>query len=159
MGSSKDWLKRIGKLRISLQLGMLALNLPSAIVSFLDPFLSLTVDCITGKYINAKDVAFAIKELVKDFPAAVFGIGNIKAYAKSVAGMQKLQLSRRVPETVRKSNESQVLRFLTDSPLMKGFTLGDYTMNTINLVSTMHNYKYYKDSNNVASFYPKHLFI
>jgi len=90
MGSSKDWLKRIGKLRISLQLGMLALNLPSAIVSFLDPFLSLTVDCVTGKYINAKDVAFAIKELVKDFPAAVFGIGNIKAYAKSVAGMQKL---------------------------------------------------------------------
>ena len=159
MGSSKDWLKRIGKLRISLQLGMLALNLPSAIVSFLDPFLSLTVDCVTGKYINAKDVAFAIKELVKDFPAAVFGIGNIKAYAKSVAGMQKLQLSRRVPETVRKSNQSQVLRFLTDSPLMKGFTLGDYTMNTINLVSTMHNYKYYKDSNDVASFYPKHLFI
>jgi len=69
---------------------MLALNLPSAIVSFLDPFLSLTIDCVTGKYINAKDVAFALKEMVKDFPMAVFGTGNIRAYCKSIAGMQKM---------------------------------------------------------------------
>lgn len=158
-GTSKDWLKRVGKLRVSLQLGMLALNLPSAIVSFLDPFISLTVDCITGKYVNAEDVAYALGQLVVDFPKAVFGLGNIEAYCKSVAAMQKMQLSRRVPDTVRKSNQSQVLRFLTDGPLMKGFTLGDYTMNTINLVATMHNYKYYKDKNGVASFYPKHIFI
>jgi len=56
-----------------------------------------------------------------------------------------MQLSRRVPETVRKSNVTPVIRFLTDGPLMKGFTLGDYTMNTINMISTMHNYRYYKD--------------
>ena len=158
-GTSKDWLKRVGKLRISLQLGMLALNLPSAIVSFLDPFLSLTIDCVTGKYINAKDVAFALKEMVKDFPMAVFGTGNIRAYCKSIAGMQKMQLSRRVPDTVRKSNVTPVVRFLTDGPLMKGFTLGDYTMNTINMISTMHNYRYYKDQNGTAAFYPKHIFI
>lgn len=158
-GTSKDWLKRVGKLRISLQLGMLALNLPSAIVSFLDPFISLTADCITGKYVNATDVAFALKELVTDFPTALFGIGSAKAYCKSVAAMQKFQLSRRVPETFRHTDQNQFMRFVSDGILMKGFTLGDYTMNTINIVATMHNYKYYKDSSGTAKFYQKHQFI
>jgi hypothetical protein len=39
---------------------MLALNLPSAIVSFADPFISLLIDSVTGKYINGKDVAYAL---------------------------------------------------------------------------------------------------
>lgn len=159
VGSSKDQLKRIGKLRIMLQLGMLALNLPSAIVSFVDPFISLVVDSITGKYINAKDVSFALLELVKDFPTAVFGISNTKAYCKSVAAMQKMQLSKRATSTFKYTDSSPAIRFIKDGFLMKGFSLGDYTMNTINMVATMHNYKYYKDSEGTAAFYPKHIFI
>ena len=158
-GTARDWLKRVGKLRISLQLGMLALNLPSALVSFADPFISLLIDIVTGKYINGKDVVYALGQLLKDFPRAVFGLPLTRPYAKSVAGMQRMGLSSRPINTFRKAYQSPILRFFTDGPLMKGFTLGDYTMNSINLISTMHNYKYYKDSQGNAAFYPKHIYI
>jgi len=86
-GTARDWVKRVGKLRIMLQLGMLALNMPSALVSFADPFISLLVDSVTGKYINGKDVAYALGQLLKDFGLAVISLGKTRPYAKTVAGM------------------------------------------------------------------------
>ena len=51
------------------------------------------------------------------------------------------------------------MRFLTDGLTMKYFTVGDYTINTINMIATMNNYRYYKDGDGVAAFYSKPQFI
>lgn len=51
------------------------------------------------------------------------------------------------------------MRFISDGLNMKHFTFGDYTINSINVIATMHNYRAYRDKNNVIKFYPKNLFI
>jgi len=56
-------------------------------------------------------------------------------------------------------DQGKLMRFLSDGLTMKHFTLGDYTINTINVIATMHNYRYYKKSDGTAEFYPKEMFI
>lgn len=159
IGTGKDWLKRVGKLRIMFQTGMLALNATSAIVSFLDPLISLFIDSITGKYINYKDVGYAVGMLFRYSGQNFLSLGKIYSYGKAAAAMQRFQLSKGNMSTFRDTDQSQVMRFISDGLTMKYFTVGDYTINAINMIATMHNYRYYKDSTGNAKFYSKPQFI
>lgn len=167
IGKPKDWIKRLGKVRIVFQSGMLALNAVSGIISFLDPLVSLTIDTITGKYVNAKDVAYAIGVMAVNLPLAFGSLGKIYTLnssnrfvnGKPMAAMQRFQLAKGNMQTFRDTDQSQAMRFLTDGLTMKYFTIGDYTINTINMVATMNNYRYYKDSSGTARFYSKPQFI
>lgn len=155
-------IKRVRKSRAAFQLGMLALNASSAIISFLDPLISLAIDSITGKYINYEDVAYAIYKMSPvqgNLYGSIVSLGSAKTYSKTAAAMQKFQLSKSNNESFKDLDQSQIMRFISDGLTMKYFTLGDYTINTINMVSTMHNYKYYKKQDGTSGFYPKHLFL
>lgn len=153
------WLKRLSKSRAAFQLGMLALNFTSGIISFLDPLISVTIDTITGKYINYKDLAYATEKLATNFVGNGLSLGSAKAYSKAAAGMQKFALSKSVVESFKDLDQGRITRFLSDGLTMKHFTLGDYTINSINMIATMHNYKYYKKADGTAGFYPKHQYI
>ena len=72
----------------------MAFNFSSAIVSALDPLLSLTLDMITGRYTNYKDFFFATGVMATDLPRAMASLGAIKTYSKANAGMQFFQLSK-----------------------------------------------------------------
>lgn len=139
----KNWLKRVRMSRGWAQASLLAFNFSSAIVSALDPMISLTLDMITGKYTNYKDFFYAIGVLASDMPRAGASLGSVTTYSKANAGMQFFQLSKNVSSTYRNMDRSQFMRFVTDGLPMKVFTIGDYTINCITMVSTMNNYKLY----------------
>lgn len=156
------FVKRVRKSRASFQLGMLALNASSAVISFLDPLVSLTIDSITGKYINYKDIfyaAYKMSPIQGNLYGSIISLGSAKTYSKTAAAMQRFQLGKSNNESFKDLDQSQIMRFLSDGLTMKYFTLGDYTINTINMVATMHNYKYYKKQDGTAGFYPKHIFL
>lgn len=153
------WLKRLSKSRAAFQLGMLALNFTSGIISFLDPLISMSIDTITGKYINYKDLAYAVGMLATNSVGNGLSLGSAKAYSKAAAGMQKFALSKSITESFNDLDQGQIMRFISDGLTMKHFTLGDYTINSINMIATMHNYKYYKKADGTAGFYPKHQYI
>lgn len=155
IGSSKDWMKRIGKLRISMQLGMLALNMPSAVISFLDPLISLLIDSVTGKYINVQDVGDSIVSLATESVGALRSLGSISQHSKLTGAMKRFQLSKSLERTYKDMDQSAVARFMSDGFRMKWFSLGDFTVNAINLKSTMHNLRRYDDGH----FYHKSEFI
>lgn len=160
VGGSKAWVKRIGKARASLQIGTLAFNLSSAIVSFLDPLLSLIVDTATGRYINVWNDLQAVRFLFGNSILSLFSLGKVKSYGKLGAAMQKMQLSKSNRETFSDTDKGQVYRFLSDGLKMKLFSFGDYTMNAITLMATMDNYRAYRDVNGVVvDFLPKTLYI
>lgn len=142
------WMKRVKQSRGWAQSSLLAFNFASAIVSALDPMMSLTLDMLTGKYTNYKDFFYAVGVLVTDMPRAFASLGSVNTYSKANAAMQFFQLSKNNSATFRDLDRSQVMRFLSDGLPMKIFTVGDYTINCITMISTMNNYKLYeyKDS-------------
>lgn len=156
------WVKRVQKSRAAFQLGMLALNATSGIISFLDPLISMSIDVTTGKYINVEDFFYALGKM-SPFQGNIYGnalsLGGVRAHSKAAAAMQKFQLAKSNSEAVSDMDQGKVMRFLSDGLTMKHFTLGDYTINTINVIATMHNYRYYKKKDGTAEFYPKELFI
>jgi hypothetical protein len=87
-GKAKFIMKNIGKLRISFQLGMLALNITSGIISFLDPLSSFIIDSATGKYINAWNDVQAFRYLFSNCIGNMRSLGKIKSEGKLAAAMQ-----------------------------------------------------------------------
>lgn len=160
----KNWLKRVRMSRGWAQASLLAFNFSSAIVSALDPMISLTLDMITGKYTNYKDFFYAIGVLGSDVLRAGASLGSVTTYSKANAGMQFFQLSKNVSSTYRNMDRSQFMRFMSDGLPMKIFTLGDYTINCLTMVSTMNNYKLYTykdhtDQHPHMKFFKKEEFI
>ena len=155
----KFWLKRVKQSRGWAQASLLAFNFSSAIVSALDPLLSLTLDMITGRYTNYKDFFFATGVMATDLPRAMASLGAIKTYSKANAGMQFFQLSKDNNATYKDMDRSQFMRFMSDGLPMKIFTIGDYTINCITMISTMHNYKLYEYQNGKKKFLNKREFI
>lgn len=78
--------KLLGKTRAMAHLGLLAFNLSSAIVSFLDPLMSLVIDSITGRYINAVDDLYALGILFGNI-AQIYSGGSTFANNKVKAAM------------------------------------------------------------------------
>ena len=145
--AKKTGIKMLKHTRAATQLGLLAFNITSGIVSFLDPFLSLVADAVTGKYTNIWDNTKALGILAWNFPSAVASLGRITPHSKVAAGMQKFCLQKGIASTYKNTYQSQVRRFLEDGLSMKIFSVGDYTMNAITLVSTMQNYRLYENGN------------
>lgn len=155
INTPSGWVKRLGKVRAMTQLGMLAWNFGSSIVSFLDPLISVTIDVVTGKYINVKDFAYAAVQLFAQAPGAIASLGSAKQHTKINAAMQKFALSKRLTDSYRDLDMSPFMRFVTGGLSMKMFTLGDYTINSLNVISTMHNYRRFID----GSFLDKQSFL
>lgn len=144
----KNWMKRVKASRGWAQASLLAHNYASAIVSFLDPLLSITLDMATGKFVNYRDFGFALGVVLSDLPRAIGSLGSVKTHSKANAAMQYFQLGKNNNATFRDLDKSQFYRFMSDDLGMKFFTLGDYTISCLTMISTMNNYKLYeyKDS-------------
>ena len=146
----KGWMKRIRASRGWAQASLLAHNYASAIVSFLDPLLSVTLDMATGKFTNYRDFFFALGVMFSDLPRAVGSLGRVHTYSKANAAMQYFQLGKNNNATFKNLDKSQFYRFMSDDLGMKMFTLGDYTISCITMISTMNNYKLYEYKDSTA---------
>lgn len=145
---AKNAMKRIKASRGWAQASLLAHNYASAIVSFLDPLLSLTLDMATGKFVNYRDLGYAVGVILTDIPRAFRSLGSVRTYSKANAAMQYFQLGKNNNTTFKNLDKSQFYRFMSDDLGMKLFTVGDYTISCLTMISTMNNYKLYeyKDS-------------
>lgn len=157
--SAKSWLKKVGQIRGIAQLGMLAFNLGSGIVSSLDATTSMVIDVLTGKYINYKDLSYAFSQLMFDLPKAINSLGKIKTDSDICAQMQYFGLAKGNTQTFRNTDYSKLRRFLSDGLLMKQFAIGDYTINALNMTSVLHNYRLYVDQNGKRQLLNKPDFI
>lgn len=157
--SAKSWLKKVGQVRGIAQLGMLAFNLGSGIVSSLDAGTSMVIDVLTGKYINYKDLSYAFSRLALDLPKAINSLGKIKTDSDICSLMQYFGLAKDNAQTFRNTDYSKIRRFLSDGLLMKQFAIGDYTINALNLVSVLHNYRQYVDKDGNSKLLNKPDFI
>lgn len=102
----KTFMKRIRASRGWAQASLLAHNYASAIVSFLDPLLSLTLDMLTGKYTNYRDFSFALGVMFSDVFRAGASLGSVNTYSKANAAMQYFQLGKNNQATFKNLDKS-----------------------------------------------------
>lgn len=149
-------LKRLQQLRSIVQGSMLKLNLSSALSSFFDPITSLFINATTAKYFGIRDLSFAFTQLIVNLPTAVASLGNVRSYNKINAINQAFGIGKDAARTFRRMDEGSLRRFLTDNLLMKGFELGDYTLQTLNNVSILHAHKEYIDKDGNVLYLSKY---
>lgn len=149
-------LKRLQQLRSVVQGSMLKLNLSSALSSFFDPITSLFINATTAKYFGIRDLSFAFTQLIVNLPTAVASLGNVRSYNKINAINQAFGIGKDAGRTFRRMDEGSLRRFLTDNLLMKGFELGDYTLQTLNNVSILHAHKEYIDKDGNVLYLSKY---
>lgn len=159
VADTPTWLKHLGQIRAISSLGMLGLNLRSAVVSFWDTAVSLGIDASTGRYINKKDLFFAMSRLTINSFRALASLGRVNTYSKITAGMQYFGLSKGIYDTFKNTDQSALRRFISDGILMKGFTIGDYTINALNMTATMRAYRKYVNEDGTHEWMNKQAFL
>ena len=156
-------LKAATHTRAATMLGLLAWNIMSGFVSFADPLLSMIADVTTGKYNNFKDFGMALWHLFINSPKALYSLGKVNVSHLEGALMQKFQLVKTNASKFNKSDMTQLERFLTDGLSMKIFTVGDYTMNAIEISMALNNMRQYtyknKHGDTVSEYLTKENYI
>lgn len=118
---------------------MLSANFTTIQVGYFDAMLSSFCDAIGGKYMTGADFRWgffnAIKHLVKIIP----NIGNPMVNDKLAAAMQYNQLTKNNSNLFDRTDQSKLARFTHEFFMMGGYTLSDYMVNAITLLSFYHS--------------------
>lgn len=146
--------KSVTKFKRFSSMMMLGLNLSSMAMGYLDSSTSQLTEAFAGKYSTKEDLWFATHEFIKSLPGLILSLGKPNVCSKLTALMQYNSLSKSNTETFHKLNHSSIFRFIEEHMLMGGYTLGDYTCNSMLLLQFYHHVKFYK-----GKFYTKNQLI
>lgn len=122
-------------------IAMLGINFTTIEVGYIDAMLSMLADSVGGKYITGRDYRHALWEVIKHLPKMINGLGNPVVDDKLVAAMQYNQISKSNSEIFAMSDKYKLDKFFKQYCLMGGYTLTDYIINSMFLLSTYNHYK------------------
>lgn len=137
---------------------LLAGNIKSAIVGFMDSLITLMREPFTGKYSTKKQLLKGFFMTLKAFPNIIANLENPIPNCKSIAIMRLHQIVKEDSESYNKLHRTRFHKFLVHSP-MGIFTMFDY-FNTMWLMHSYYNHvKLYNGNEIEKGFYTKSQFI
>lgn len=154
--NKQAWIQRGKLMRNAASVAMLGVNFTTITVGYVDALCSLIADAVGGKYITTSEVRDAFGVCIAHLPKVLNGLGNPVVNDKIVAAMQYNQLSRSNSEIFSDTDKFKVGKFIHQHLLMGGYTLTDYLINGLMLVTTYKHYKLLKDPRtNKEKFFSK----
>lgn len=117
---------------------MLAANFTTIQVGYFDSLMSAMADAFGGKYITGSDFRYGFIHSMIHFVKMISNIGNPVINDKLSAAMQYNQLSKSNSEIFGQLDQSKISRILDQYFTMGGYTLADYMMNSVVLMSFYH---------------------
>lgn len=135
---------------------MLGLNILSMLVGACDAGVKQFRETLNGKYARPQDLVKGLARCIEHTPKAIMNIGCPLANNKLTALMQMLRISKGTRATYEHMNWGR-LKKIGAQFLMGGFSMLDYMMNGLLLMSHMSNVRLYNsdghDSEIPAGFY------
>ena len=138
--SAKRLIKSADTIRKNTSRTLLSHNYFTIMKGFLDASKTVGIEALTGKYITAKDMAYAHSYIARSLGTIAASIGKPNVHGWLAAAMQ-YNGTKSIDESFSHTQNTWATKFLRDNLLMGGYTVTDFMVTGMICASVYHHFR------------------
>lgn len=139
--SAQRLIKSADTIRKNTSRTLLSHNYFTIMKGFLDASKTVGIEAITGKYITAKDMAYAHSYIARSLGTIAASIGKPNVHGWLAAAMQYNGCTKSIDESFSHTQNTWATKFLRDNLLMGGYTITDFMVTGMICASVYHHFR------------------
>lgn len=139
--SAQRLIKSADTIRKNTSRTLLSHNYFTIMKGFLDASKTVGVEAFTGKYITAKDMAYAHSYIARSLGTIAASIGKPNVHGWLAAAMQYNGCTKSIDESFSHTQNTWATKFLRDNLLMGGYTVTDFMVTGMICASVYHHFR------------------
>lgn len=120
---------------------LLSHNYFTIMKGFLDASKTVGIEALTGKYITAKDMAYAHSYIARSLGTIAASIGKPNVHGWLAAAIQYNGCTKSIDESFSHTQNTWATKFLRDNLLMGGYTVTDFMVTGMICASVYHHFR------------------
>lgn len=139
--SAQRLIKSADTIRKNTSRTLLSHNYFTIMKGFLDASKTVGVEAFTGKYITAKDMAYAHSYITRSLGTIAASIGKPNVHGWLAAAMQYNGCTKSIDKSFSHTQNTWATKFLRDNLLMGGYTVTDFMVTGMICASVYHHFR------------------
>lgn len=139
--SSQRLIKSADTIRKNTSRTLLSHNYFTIMKGFLDASKTVGIEALTGKYITAKDMAYAHSYIARSLGTIAASVGKPNVHGWLAAAMQYNGCTKSIDESFSHTQNTWATKFLRDNLLMGGYTVTDFMVTGMICASVYHHFR------------------
>lgn len=139
--SAQRLIKSADTIRKNTSRTLLSHNYFTIMKGFLDASKTVGIEALTGKYITAKDMAYAHSYIARSLGTIASSIGKPNVHGWLAAAMQYNGCTKSIDESFSHTQNTWATKFLRDNLLMGGYTVTDFMVTGMICASVYHHFR------------------
>lgn len=139
--SAQRLIKSSDTIRKNTSRTLLSHNYFTIMKGFLDASKTVGIEALTGKYITAKDMAYAHSYIARSLGTIAASIGKPNVHGWLAAAMQYNGCTKSIDESFSHTQNTWATKFLRDNLLMGGYTVTDFMVTGMICASVYHHFR------------------
>lgn len=139
--SAQRLIKSADTIRKNTSRTLLSHNYFTIMKGFLDASKTVGIEALTGKYITAKDMAYAHSYIARSLGTIASSVGKPNVHGWLAAAMQYNGCIKSIDESFSHTQNTWATKFLRDNLLMGGYTVTDFMVTGMICASVYHHFR------------------
>lgn len=139
--SAQRLIKSADTIRKNTSRTLLSHNYFTIMKGFLDASKTVGIEALTGKYITAKDMAYAHSYIARSLGTIAASVGKPNVHGWLAAAMQYNGCTKSIDESFSHTQNTWATKFLRDNLLMGGYTVTDFMITGMICASVYHHFR------------------
>lgn len=139
--SAQRLIKSADTIRKNTSRTLLSHNYFTIMKGFLDASKTVGIEAFTGKYITAKDIAYAHSYIARSLGTIAASVGKPNVHGWLAAAMQYNGCTKSIDESFSHTQNTWATKFLRDNLLMGGYTVTDFMVTGMICASVYHHFR------------------
>lgn len=139
--SAQRLIKSADTIRKNTSRKLLSHNYFTIMKGFLDASKTVGIEALTGKYITAKDMAYAHSYIARSLGTIAASVGKPNVHGWLAAAMQYNGCTKSIDESFSHTQNTWATKFLRDNLLMGGYTVTDFMVTGMICASVYHHFR------------------
>lgn len=139
--SAQRLIKSADTIRKNTSKTLLSHNYFTIMKGFLDASKTVGIEALTGKYITAKDMAYAHSYIARSLGTIAASIGKPNVHGWLAAAIQYNGCTKSIDESFSHTQNTWATKFLRDNLLMGGYTVTDFMVTGMICASVYHHFR------------------
>lgn len=139
--SAQRLIKSADTIRKNTSRTLLSHNHFTIMKGFLDASKTVGIEALTGKYITAKDMAYAHSYIARSLGTIAASVGKPNVHGWLAAAMQYNGCTKSIDESFSHTQNTWATKFLRDNLLMGGYTVTDFMVTGMICASVYHHFR------------------
>lgn len=139
--SAQRLIKSADTIRKNTSRTLLSHNYFTIMKGFLDASKTVGIEALTGKYITAKDMAYAHSYIARSLGTIAASVGKPNVHGWLAAAMQYNECTKSIDKSFSHTQNTWATKFLRDNLLMGGYTVTDFMITGMICASVYHHFR------------------